>query len=170
MNKNPLKPHSIKLLRRIQKKIKEAPTSFDMGIVVAKEADKGCIPASVDLSHSLFPPCRTTACIGGWVNIMSGAKQITSLIGAGEILQLHTHPKDYINQKGDYDYVFLSSCWPRPFKKQDMELDNRLIALSRELDIGDGPAWKTRRKILSVIKKRGKVAIARIEHLIQTGE
>jgi hypothetical protein len=98
----PLTPEAKKLLRRVQKHIKEEPRRWSWGFGFPSEDS----------------PCGMRACIGGWVNLLSYQdKQKTLTIERHEIYNAIGCSKDAqanLGIDGDEAYRLFFS-WPQPF-------------------------------------------------------
>lgn len=139
---------NVQLLRRIKRHILEEPRRFFMqGVVQTGEPGK---PFEKQLAYgdlaSLVPPCGTAACIHGWTALLSGKtpKQTGRLSFEWSERRLGIPHDNRISQFWGKDYLFDADDWPQPFAS----------------------------RYAKAITPRGraKIAAARIEHLITTGE
>lgn len=167
-----LQPAAVKILRKIQKKIETAPTSFDMSVLIAKQK-KGRVEALIPLVENLLPPCGTTACIAGWTLLFANKPRGT-LRTAAKLLGLQDRDGDMGEwfEASQADTLFISEQWPQPFLDRDQDLQAILGELYDDRVDAEGNEKSTLaidKKIASAIKKRGALAIKRIEHLITKG-
>lgn len=170
MAKIQLKPEAIRILREVQKQIRKAPTSFDMNVVAEAANGRGenkQIMASIVINHELMPPCNTTACIAGHVLLKSGQPTLTCpLSRAADILGLPFGGDDDVASS-----LFFAHRWPK-YRLRDRQLTRKLsrLDLVRESRIDTGKSTRIiNSRIKRVIKERGRLAIKRIDLLINKG-
>lgn len=118
---------NVELLRKIAAVIQEKPTEFRMS--------------------SWHGICRTTHCIGGWAQVLSGEKESTDSFAMAKLLDIEAIADEVddseIDSECEAGRLFFCSWWPKQFLGAYMETD------------GD--------------KAMAKIAAARIEHFIATG-
>jgi hypothetical protein len=142
---------NVKLLRKIQRHISDEPRRFSMSFWGIKAKSKKQWREKIadlgveDVSKSA-PPCNTTACIAGTANLITGGKRLDAEHRAAKILGIPFVRVPLIFSEGFYkDYpLFHVAKWPKPFS--------------------------TRYKKAETPRQRAKIACARIDHLIKTGE
>lgn len=162
-------PKVVKLVRKVQKHILEEPKRFDMGEWgrsvnhiwkpeplfegSSKEAKRIHKQDMKDYKTevSQFPACGTTACIAGWAVILENPKKDKEghyVIPSVDIPSRAAKLFEF----GDACYagqLFFSDSWPQPFFTQWADEDAK-----------DNPSKK----------KLAKIAVARLEHYITTGQ
>jgi len=138
--KNFLNAKAARLLRRVIKHIKKEPLRYDQNIWRDKDVPGDHVFDDDFIHNAVYPECGTRACLGGWLNILTGAKtdkQLMSYIRACK--QIGLDPADRAHA------LFGYNCnWPQPFR--------------RNYEKAKTP------------KKRAAVAEKRVEHFIKTGE
>ena len=167
----------VRIVKKVQKHILEEPKRLEMGSWAESLRDfKDCESDSTyNDMKKLFPVCGTTACIAGWVTILSNpkkdkhgfyilpnkdyesfARNALGLTDSDEelrrlvVFRVNCYDEAYIKAYGPgSDYaMFYHIGWPEPFKSKYI----------KELD-----KHKPSKKILA------KITAARLEHFITTG-
>ena len=134
---------NVKLLRKIQKHILEEPRRFFMGDFIEKGRSGSMIPSD-NGTEQVIPACGTVACIAGWACLFNGLRK-PNLMKAKALLGLPDsldRPDWWTNGNGGA--LFYDDKWPTKFRT---------------------PYGKAKLPMT-----RAKIAAARIEHLIATGE
>jgi hypothetical protein len=111
-----LKPETVRLLRRIQKKILAEPSQFIMRWWFTTEHIE---------SNRPIKNCGTAACIGGWAVTLSDYKNpeqarestCNSGVGASGILKLNS-------EQGTR--LFCYDIWPQKFQKMDFQKEGTM--------------------------------------------
>ena len=142
---------NVPLLRKIQAHITEIPNRFVMTTSVARgEPGKKISVISTFDAPKRYPPCGTVACIAGWANILTNARDVADIDRANKKLGL---PDDWGMEETYFGGVarrwlehplFWHDRWPEPFRTAFLRA--------------------------KTAKQRAKIASERIEHLIETGE
>lgn len=141
----------IKLLRWVQKKIAENPTSFDIGLLVARKR-YGQVETTVgDLTDELVPPCGTVACVAGWININAGDSR-AGILEASKRLGFKEGALASTNE------LFFAHKWPDSVREKDRGLIS---------DLRDAFLDNDREEIKRLIAARGKLASRRIDAFIK---
>lgn len=134
----------MRLLRRIQKHILEEPRRFFMngfGFTAKNEPDWFRLRFA-DASMEM-PPCKTAACIAGTANLLTGCRRFGAHIRAARLIGVPTFEESRKNGVNNHP-LFETNGWPYKFRYAYRDANTS--------------------------EKRAKVAAARIEHLIKTGE
>lgn len=139
---------NVDLLRRVQKHITAKPRRLVMRYLVVHKNPSVHNPSGVEGSHfhgdvdnQVFADCGTAACIAGWTLILSGREPFKA---DNEAQNDATTAAKLLGLTYGEDNLFFLCDWPRKFA---------------------APYEKA-----ATATKRAKIAAARIEHLITTGE
>lgn len=147
--KQTLSAKAIRILRKVEAHILEEPKRYDQNTICDRYTKKVIaerLEWGGDIDH--IPPCRAIACIGGWVNVLTGHPRSQSLSLAARTLGLNHEQADRLFAGIDYDLTEPSCTvpyrqWPDRFQKAYFEAQTAA--------------------------QRARVAVRRIEHFIKTG-
>lgn len=135
---------NVRLLRKIQRHIIEEPRRFFMGGVVATGTPGSEFTKwacyAYDLAETV-PACGTAACIHGWTVILSG-KTPAQVYHLS--FEWSLRKLGLLPSWENENRLFICDDWPGPFRE--------------------------RYRNAKTPKQRAKIACARIDHLIKTGE
>jgi hypothetical protein len=131
---------NVKLLRKIQRHITEEPRRLYMKWFIRAGRANEFFDADNN-TKQMFPECGTAACIFGWANLLTKGRDAGDYNRAVIHLGLEPHGDDFL-----VPYAYLSDVpyWPEPFKTHYQEARTP--------------------------KTRAKIACARIDYLIETGQ
>lgn len=147
-----------KLIEKVIKHIEEEPQRLDMDVWVEKVNDKSRHDRiEYGDAEDLQPACGTVGCIAGWAMLldqpakrrkelfaMTPKRFIRALFG-GDFSEVSRRGAKLLGiEEGDQDAVFMTDYWPEPF--------------------GD------KFRAANTQKKRAKITVARLKHLLRTGE
>lgn len=149
--KETLSAKAIRLLRKVEAHILEEPKRYNQNTVCEIYS-----PARIKQRKgwggdvSFIPPCGTVACIGGWVNVLSGHRRSKNLDLAKKTLGLTEEQSDRL---------FAGICYEPEFDC---------------VELGDtSRQWPERFQVAYFKARtaagRARVAVRRIEHFIKTG-
>ena len=154
--------HVVKIVKKVQHHILEEPKRFDMGewIRSARSISRQWFESDKEWKaeiNSSYPACGTTACIAGWVAILSNPlkrdkngyllipKLHTSISNfAAKKLGLSTKPTSLTTQS-----MFHAENWPEPFNTKFFDENN---------------------KVRPNRAKLAKIAVDRLEYFLETGQ
>lgn len=168
MAKNATSPKLTALLRRVEKRILEEPKRLNMDHWGYRATDSYSEylsnPGMLQVAPDLIPPCGTVGCIAGWA-ALDGMK-------ATEIARLSPRKLKDKMETGQGTVGNL-------IRDDGLDPDDLFIPAEKVVSKDEDGGWKDPgwpRKFIKAYRnaktplKRAKVAVARIEHFIKTGE